>query len=205
MYVTAAFCDGGSLDLNGFKTSRMAGTLRWRIDAVPGGGANRPLRPIGSIPAQTLTGGGAAATVDIAPYFTDPDGDALTYGASSNRTGIVRARASGSTVTLTPVAAGAATVTVTARDPEGESATQTIAVTVRASSTETSDRAALEALYDATAGGSWTDNTNWKTSAPLGAWYGVTTDASGRHAPEFVRERVERPDPCRPARPVESR
>ena len=43
-----------------------------------------------------------------------------------------------------------------------------------------SDRSALEALYDRTGGASWTNSTNWKTSAPLGDWYGVTTDASGR-------------------------
>ena len=43
-----------------------------------------------------------------------------------------------------------------------------------------SDRSALEALYDTTGGASWTNSTNWKTSAPLGDWYGVTTDASGR-------------------------
>ena len=43
-----------------------------------------------------------------------------------------------------------------------------------------SDRAALEALYDATGGPGWTDSTNWKTSVPLGEWHGVTTDAAGR-------------------------
>ena len=43
-----------------------------------------------------------------------------------------------------------------------------------------SDRAALEVLYDTTGGASWTNSTNWKTSAPLGNWHGVTTDASGR-------------------------
>ena len=43
-----------------------------------------------------------------------------------------------------------------------------------------SDRAALEALYDATAGASWTDSTNWKTAEPLDTWYGVTTDTAGR-------------------------
>ena len=42
------------------------------------------------------------------------------------------------------------------------------------------DRAALEALYDATDGPGWTDGTSWKTAAPLGDWHGVTTDASGR-------------------------
>ena len=43
-----------------------------------------------------------------------------------------------------------------------------------------SDRAALETLYDATGGESWTNRTRWKTAAPLGEWHGVTTDAAGR-------------------------
>ena len=42
------------------------------------------------------------------------------------------------------------------------------------------DRAALEALYDATDGPNWTDSTNWKTDVPLGEWFGVTTDSAGR-------------------------
>ena len=94
------------------------------------GGTNRAPQAIGSIPAQTLTAGGRAASVNIAQYFSDPDDDALTYTASSSRTGIVMAVLSGSTVTLTPVTAGTAMVTVTARDPGGLSATQTVAVTV---------------------------------------------------------------------------
>ena len=43
-----------------------------------------------------------------------------------------------------------------------------------------SDRAALEALYDATGGAGWTESTNWKTPAPLGEWHGVRTDTAGR-------------------------
>ena len=42
------------------------------------------------------------------------------------------------------------------------------------------DRVALEALYDATGGPGWIDNTNWKTAAPLDEWFGVTTDTAGR-------------------------
>ena len=42
------------------------------------------------------------------------------------------------------------------------------------------DRAALMALYAATGGPNWKNNTNWGSSAPLGAWQGVTTDALGR-------------------------
>ena len=42
------------------------------------------------------------------------------------------------------------------------------------------DRAALVALYNATDGPNWVDNTNWLTDAPLGEWYGVSTDRQGR-------------------------
>ena len=42
------------------------------------------------------------------------------------------------------------------------------------------DKAALEALYDATDGPNWITSTNWKTPEPLSAWHGVTTDTAGR-------------------------
>ena len=43
-----------------------------------------------------------------------------------------------------------------------------------------SDREALVLLYSATRGQGWVNNENWLTDAPLGEWYGVETDASGR-------------------------
>ena len=42
------------------------------------------------------------------------------------------------------------------------------------------DRAALIALYNATDGDNWTDNTNWLTDVPLSEWYGVLTNEAGR-------------------------
>lgn len=92
---------------------------------------NREPEAVGAVPARTLTVGGGAAAVDVAPYFDDPDLDPLTYDAASSDAGVVTAVVSGSTVTLAPVAGGAATVTVTARDGEGLSAAQAIPVTVR--------------------------------------------------------------------------
>ena len=41
------------------------------------------------------------------------------------------------------------------------------------------DRATLIALYNATGGANWANNTNWLSDGPLGDWYGVTTDANG--------------------------
>ena len=42
------------------------------------------------------------------------------------------------------------------------------------------DRSALAALYNATDGDNWTNNTNWLSDEPLGGWHGVTTDADGQ-------------------------
>ena len=46
--------------------------------------------------------------------------------------------------------------------------------------TPASDRAALVALYNATDGPNWRNNTNWLSNAALGDWYGVDTDGDGR-------------------------
>ena len=43
-----------------------------------------------------------------------------------------------------------------------------------------SDRAALEAIYRATGGDGWTDNTTWLSGAPLEDWYGVEVSGAGR-------------------------
>ena len=43
-----------------------------------------------------------------------------------------------------------------------------------------SDRDVLIALYDATDGPNWADNTKWLSHAPLGEWHGITTDAAGQ-------------------------
>ena len=55
-----------------------------------------------------------------------------------------------------------------------------VEVTVGAAGEQSDDRAALVALYNATDGPNWTDNTNWLSDRPIGEWYGVTTNANGR-------------------------
>ena len=42
------------------------------------------------------------------------------------------------------------------------------------------DRDVLVALYNATDGANWADNTNWLSTEALSEWYGVTTDGNGR-------------------------
>ena len=90
---------------------------------------NRAPQPQGSIPAQSVTAG-RSATVNLTSYFTDPDGDALTYTASSANPAVATASAAGATLTISGQSPGSTTVTVTARDPGGLTATQSISVSV---------------------------------------------------------------------------
>ena len=72
----------------------------------------------------------SVVTLEVAVFFTDPDGDELEYAAVSSDTTRAAIAVSGSTVTVRGVAAGAATLMVSARDPEGLSAAQSVVVTV---------------------------------------------------------------------------
>ena len=73
---------------------------------------------------------GDSVTLDLTPYFSDPDGDTLVFKAVSSDASVAAVSVSGSTITTRGVAKGAATVTVTATDPEGLSASQDFEVTV---------------------------------------------------------------------------
>ena len=90
---------------------------------------NRAPQAVGTIPNAEVKAG-EMTTVDLGPYFTDPDGDALEYGAESSAPTVATASAVGRVLTVTGVGSGMATVTVTAKDPAGESATQSFQVTV---------------------------------------------------------------------------
>ena len=81
----------------------------------------------------------SAAVVEVSGIFHDPDGDPLTYEATSSAPTVASVAVSGSTVTVEAVAAGSATITVTATDTSGWNAAATVAfrVTVAASSTFT--------------------------------------------------------------------
>ena len=90
---------------------------------------NRAPVPSGTIPAENVVAG-ETVDVNVAGYFTDPDGDALTYTAASSNPTTAAVAVSGSVVTVTAAARGEVIVTVTARDPGGLSAQQTFGVTV---------------------------------------------------------------------------
>ena len=91
--------------------------------------ANRAPEAAGAIEDRTLHVG-ETATVDVSASFTDPDGDPLSYGASSSDATVASVTVSGSTVTVSALAQGSATITVSAADPAGLTATQTFEATV---------------------------------------------------------------------------
>ena len=74
---------------------------------------------------------GQSETVDVSSFFTDPDGDNLSYSASSSDVAVLTVSVSGSNLTATAVSAGSAEVTVTATDPDGLSASHSVNATVQ--------------------------------------------------------------------------
>ena len=95
------------------------------------GMVNNAPTAVSSLEAITLAMGATSEAIDVSGAFSDADGDALTYTATSANTGVARVSSvAGSMVTVTAVGAGMTTITVTATDPEGASARQSIAVTV---------------------------------------------------------------------------
>ena len=124
-------------------TPLASGTTTVTVTAEDGGGlqaeqvfevtvANRSPVVVGTLPGLSLASGGTPVPVEVSGAFEDPDGDLLTYGATSAAVTVAAAVVSGTTVTVTPLSRGTATVTVTATDVDGSktSAEQRFAVTV---------------------------------------------------------------------------
>ena len=93
---------------------------------------NRPPEPVGRLAPLTIGVDESPVTVEVSGAFRDPDGDRLTYGASSSMPSVASVLVSGSRVRVTPVSEGSALVTVTATDISGSNTTamQSFTVTV---------------------------------------------------------------------------
>ena len=93
---------------------------------------NRSPAPAGALPDRTLAPDDTV-NVDVSGAFADPDGDALSFTASSSAPQVVTASVTGAFVMLAAASEGAATIRVTATDPGGLSAAQSFTVTVEVS------------------------------------------------------------------------
>ena len=104
--------------------------LNWSPYTPTVSSPNQPPVALGVLPDVRLPELRATQDVDVSQAFNDPDGDALTYGATSSALHVATVRAAGARVTLTAVGEGMATIRVTATDPGGLSAIQSFTATV---------------------------------------------------------------------------
>ncbi len=122
--VTALGKGGATVTITATDTDGESVTQEWFVSA-----ANQAPLPVGSIEVATIEVGGAAI-LDMSGYFTDPDGDDISYEATSSDATVASVEVTGNSLSVAAIARGTATVTMTASDTEGMTATQEFAVTV---------------------------------------------------------------------------
>ena len=89
---------------------------------------NRAPEPVGTIPGQSLAPG-QWISISVSSHFSDPEGDVLSFSATTSDAAVAGVAVSGDIVTITQAGAGTAFVYIVARDPDGLSARQGIQVT----------------------------------------------------------------------------
>ncbi len=74
------------------------------------------ISPGTSIPNQQLTSSGGPQTLDLSDYISDPQGNPLSFTASSNDLTAATVGVDGNILTITPLAPGTSTITITVRN-----------------------------------------------------------------------------------------
>ena len=85
----------------------------------------------GEMPWIQVRAGGEASWFSVSEYFSDPDGNSLTFAAVPGNPAVASVAVESGRITVTPMQAGRTTVTVTASDPTGSSVQGSLVVTVR--------------------------------------------------------------------------
>lgn len=100
-------------------------------DSTPPEPPNTPPEAVGTIADREMHAGERFVVSDLGQYFTDADGDELTYDAEAAGESVVSVDISGSAMLLYSTGGrGTAAVTVVAMDPDSASAEQTFDITV---------------------------------------------------------------------------
>ena len=137
--------------------------------------------PVGTIPTQSLTVGTSSSPLDVSNYFSDPDGDTLTYEVRSDNTDVAITQKLGSQITIWTLKSGTTTITVTATDPNGLSASLSFTVTVNKKDTPNpplpKDSIPSQSLTDD--GSATTVNVAQYFSSSNSLTYQVSTNPSG--------------------------
>ena len=140
--VAAAAVSGSDLVVSGVKEGTATVTVRaadsaglsvardFDVTVSTRGSTNQPPVVTRAIPAQTV-GKNESVSMDLDGYFSDPEGGALVYGASSSDDDVAAAAVSGRDLVVSGVEEGTATVTVRAADSAGLSVARDFDVTVR--------------------------------------------------------------------------
>ena len=134
MTLTAVGLGMSTVQVTATDPDGLSATQSFTVTVVPP--ANQPPVAVGRLPPLRVGVDDSPVTVDVASAFSDPEGDALTYSATSSSPNVVSVAVFGSGVRVTPVAAGTSTVQVTATDPGGLSATQSFSVRVTVAFTD---------------------------------------------------------------------
>jgi len=165
--VLSAVAAAGAVELS---WTAVTGAVRYELWAWQNSVTGWQRLDDGSLTSISYTHGGltAGTTYWYAVRAVDAGGTASAWSEYANAT-----VSDGSA--LTPTATPTATPTTT--PTPAVTATPTITPSPTAATTE---REALVALYNATNGPRWYDNTNWLSDKPLRQWYGVNTDSHGR-------------------------
>ena len=165
-------------------TDTLSFSIRVRAPAAPD---SSPEFDPGTGPGDQGYTQGTAITPLTLPAATGGDGT-LSYSLTPQVPGLSFDPAT-RRLTGTPTAVGTHAMTYEVTDADGDSDTLSFGIGVELSAVALGDREVLVALYNATDGANWTDNTNWLSTAPLGEWHGVTVDVGGRVTELILRAR----------------
>lgn len=138
--IVSAKVEGGRLLL----TPAKAGTTRVTLTADDGRGGTveasldvtvtANAAPVTSgLADQALQENGSPVVTDLSAFFTDPEGDAISYSAVSADPAVADVDLNGSSLTVTPKGHGSTVVTVTATDARGAANPVNFNVSVNAS------------------------------------------------------------------------
>ncbi len=129
----------------------------------------RPTTVTVSPPTAELTAVGL--TLQLSARTLDQNGRAMESASVTWTSSDATVATVGASGLVTAVAKGTVTITATVGSASGTSQITVV---------ESPDRATLVTFYEAADGRNWVNSEHWMTGAPLGDWYGVDVDASGR-------------------------